>query len=109
MLGAGNRLASVLKMIIKSAAAAALSGPVLAACAPSSTVGALTVHDQHAAAIHTSKCGGCHQAPAPGSHTRMELESAFSRHHKRVHLSTEEWQAMVDYLAADGKATAQKD
>jgi hypothetical protein len=95
-------------MIIKSAAGAMLSASALAACAPSA-VGLVAVHDQHAAAIHTSRCGGCHQAPAPGSHTRMELESAFTRHHKRVHLSTEEWQAMVDYLAADGKATAQKD
>ncbi len=99
------RLGASLKMIIKSAGLA--SG--LAACAPPA-VGQLPAHDQHAAAIHTSQCGGCHQAPAPGSHTRGELESAFSRHHKRVHLSSEEWQAMVDYLAApERKASAQKD
>jgi hypothetical protein len=94
-----------LKVIIKSVAL--ISG--FAACA-ASPVAQLPIHEQHVASIHTSKCGGCHEAPPPGSHTRLELESAFSRHHKRVHLSSEEWQAMVDYLAArDGKESAKKD
>jgi len=51
------------------------------------------------AAVHQAQCGRCHAPPAPGSHTRDAFADAFSRHGKRVHLSTEEWQAMIDYLA----------
>lgn len=51
------------------------------------------------AAVHRHQCGKCHAPPPPGSHSREELESAFGRHHKRVRLTDEEWQAMIDYLA----------
>ena len=51
------------------------------------------------AAVHTSRCGRCHVAPEPNTRTRAELESAFGRHKKRVHLSQDEWQAMIDFLA----------
>jgi hypothetical protein len=70
-----------------------------AACAPATS-------DAHASAaspiaqIHQRQCSRCHAPPDPGSHTRAQLEDAFSRHHARVHLSTDEWAAMVDYLAA---------
>ena len=40
----------------------------------------------------------------PGERTRAELEAALSRHHKRVHLTEEQWGEMVDYLAAPADA-----
>jgi len=49
--------------------------------------------------VHRHQCGRCHVPPSPGSHSREEFESAFGRHQKRVRLTQEEWQAMVDYLA----------
>jgi hypothetical protein len=39
-------------------------------------------------------------APEPRTRTRAQLEDAFSRHGKRVHMSHDDWQAMLDYLAA---------
>jgi len=50
--------------------------------------------------VHSHKCGRCHAPPQPQSHSRAELAEAFGRHKNRVHLSQEQWQAMVDYLAA---------
>jgi hypothetical protein len=52
------------------------------------------------ASLHSQKCGRCHVAPEPGTRTRAQLEDAFSRHGRRVHLSHDDWQAMLDYLAA---------
>jgi hypothetical protein len=52
------------------------------------------------AAIHMRKCGACHVRPEPGTRTRAHLEDAFTRHQRRVHLTAEQWSAMVDYLAA---------
>jgi hypothetical protein len=52
------------------------------------------------ASLHSRACGRCHVAPAPRTRTRAQLEDAFSRHGKRVHMSHEDWQAMLDYLAA---------
>jgi hypothetical protein len=52
------------------------------------------------AAIHMRKCGACHVRPEPGTRTRAHLEDAFTRHQRRVHLTPEQWSAMVDYLAA---------
>jgi hypothetical protein len=51
------------------------------------------------AALHSSRCGSCHVAPEPNTHTRAALETAFGRHKRRVNLSHEEWQAMIDFLA----------
>jgi hypothetical protein len=51
------------------------------------------------ASVHTSRCGHCHVAPEPNTRTRAELENAFGRHKHRVHLSQDEWQAMIDFLA----------
>jgi hypothetical protein len=51
------------------------------------------------ASLHSSRCGRCHVPPEPKTHTRAELETAFGRHKSRVHLSQDEWQAMVDFLA----------
>ena len=51
------------------------------------------------ASLHSSRCGRCHVPPEPKTHTRAELETAFGRHRGRVHLSQDEWQAMIDFLA----------
>ena len=51
------------------------------------------------ARIHKSRCGSCHLRVEPGERTRDQLEAALSRHRKRVHLTEEQWAAMVDYLA----------
>jgi hypothetical protein len=37
--------------------------------------------------------------PEPKTRTREHLEDAFTRHRVRVHLTEEQWSAMVDYLA----------
>jgi hypothetical protein len=52
------------------------------------------------ASLHSHQCGRCHVPPEPKTRTRAQLEDAFSRHGKRVHLSHDDWQAMIDYLAA---------
>jgi hypothetical protein len=51
------------------------------------------------ARVHAGACGACHTRVEPGMRSRAELEAALSRHHKRVHLSDDEWRAMIDYLA----------
>lgn len=71
-----------------------LIGALATACAPASAPDAPPI-----ASVHRHQCGKCHAPPAPGSHSRQEFESAFGRHRKRVRLTDEEWQAMVDYLA----------
>lgn len=58
------------------------------------------------AEVHVGKCGACHSLPAPRTRLREHLEQAFARHHRRVHLTADEWSAMVDYLAAPGAAVA---
>lgn len=76
-------------------------GAMTAACAPASPSGVnvAAADAPPIAAVHASQCSRCHSAPEPGTVTRAELEEAFGRHKKRVKLSTEEWQAMVEYLA----------
>ena len=73
---------------------ALLLGSLATGCAP-----AAAPEGPPIAAVHRHQCGKCHAPPPPGSHSREEFETAFGRHHKRVHLTQEEWQAMVDYLA----------
>ena len=51
------------------------------------------------ASLHTTRCGHCHVPPEPKTRSRAELETAFGRHKSRVHLSQDEWQAMIDFLA----------
>lgn len=74
---------------------AALLGALAAACTPASAPDAPPI-----AAVHSSKCGRCHSPPEPSSHSRAQLAEAFGRHKSRVHLSQDEWQAMIDYLAS---------
>jgi hypothetical protein len=38
----------------------------------------------------------------PGQRTRDELENALQRHRRRVHLTENEWDEMIDYLSAAG-------
>lgn len=49
--------------------------------------------------VHKARCGACHLRVEPGERSRAELETAFTRHRRRVHLSEVEWGEMVDYLA----------
>jgi hypothetical protein len=51
------------------------------------------------AKVHKAKCGSCHLRVEPGERSREELETAFTRHRRRVHLSEAEWGEMVEYLA----------
>jgi hypothetical protein len=69
-------------------------GSLATACAPAAAPDGPPI-----ATVHRHQCGRCHSPPSPRSHSREEFETAFGRHHKRVHLTDEEWQAMVDYLA----------
>lgn len=38
--------------------------------------------------------------PEPGLRSRAYLESAAERHARRVNLTSDQWAAMIDYLAA---------
>lgn len=58
------------------------------------------------ATLHRAQCGKCHRPPEPGSHSKAQLEDAFTRHQKRVRLTPDEWTAIMDYLAAPDGATA---
>ena len=81
---------------------ALLLGSLAVACAPAAAPdgsGERSGERPPIATVHRHQCGRCHAPPPPGSHSREEFETAFGRHHKRVHLTDEEWQAMVDYLA----------
>jgi len=53
----------------------------------------------------TLRCGTCHRAPEPGTRAREALGPALSRHRKRVRLTEEQWEAVLDYLARGGGAT----
>ena len=53
----------------------------------------------------SARCGTCHRAPQPDSRPREALGVALSRHHKRVRLTEDQWQAVLDYLAQGSGAT----
>ena len=72
-----------------------------AACsAPGSAASAASPSQSPIAHIHKAKCGACHVRVEPGERTRAQLQDAFTRHRKRVHLTEEQWAQMIDYLAA---------
>lgn len=52
------------------------------------------------ALVHKHQCNRCHTLPPPGLHPRPYLEQALAPHHKRVHLTDDEWAQLIDYLAA---------
>ena len=89
-----------MKRAVAGLCAAAVAA-CLVACGGSAGGGGAVVAaaDAPIATVHRKQCGRCHAPPEPRSHTREELQAAFGRHGKRVRLSQEEWQAMVDYLA----------
>jgi hypothetical protein len=60
------------------------------------------------ATIRMTKCGNCHVPPEPRSKPRADLEDAFTRHKTRVHLSDDQWAAMIDYLAESTGVAAQR-
>jgi|HubBroStandDraft_6_1064221.scaffolds.fasta_scaffold1220111_2 hypothetical protein len=73
---------------------------VTAACAPAASLPPEVPESQrHVAELHRAKCGNCHVRVEPGARTHLELEAAFVRHRKRVHLTEDEWTQMIDYLA----------
>ena len=72
---------------------------VMVACAPPGPP--IAPEYAHVAAIHRAKCGQCHTRVDPGQRTRAELDVALARHRDRVHLSEDDWNLMVDYLAQD--------
>ena len=83
----------------------ALGGLVLAcgAAAPAKTI---EPKFQEVAAIHHSRCGGCHRRVEPGERSRDTFTSAMTRHHDRVkNLSDAQWTLLVDYLSDDAKAS----
>jgi hypothetical protein len=93
--------------IVGTAALLAVSSLVGCASAPPPG-SASEAAERDIAALHTSKCGACHSAPAPKTRTREHLEDAFSRHKKRVHLTREEWAELTDYLALPEGKTARQ-
>lgn len=58
------------------------------------------------AATITVRCGRCHEAPEAATRARPALEAALSRHRKRVRLTEDQWQAVLDYLVEPGGATS---
>ena len=89
-----NRFA--LPAMVAAGAFLVLSG----ACAPLLPATADVPEAQrHVAELHRAKCGNCHVRVEPGTHTQAQLESAFTRHRTRVHLSEDEWGQLIEYLA----------
>jgi hypothetical protein len=96
---------SDVRAMITMAAACATMATLFACGAPSGSQ-ANAPEPSPIARIHKAKCGSCHVRVEPGQRTRAQLEDAFTRHHKRVRLTEEQWAQMVDYLAARGDAGA---
>ena len=83
-----------------------LLGSVVLACGPSAPAKPIEPKFQEVAAIHHSRCGGCHRRVEPGERTRATFTSALPRHHDRVrNLSDAPWVLMLDYLSNDGQGT----
>jgi hypothetical protein len=93
---------------LRLVATAALGLPMAACASAPPPSGSTTAAEQDIAALHVSKCGCCHAAPGPKTRTREHLEEAFSRHKRRVHLTSDEWAEMVDYLAMPEGKTARQ-
>jgi hypothetical protein len=89
--------------------ATGLAVPCLVACAGApSPSGSSEAAERDIARLHASKCGACHTAPAPKTRTREHLEDAFTRHKRRVRLTSEEWVELTDYLALPEGRTARQ-
>jgi hypothetical protein len=70
---------------------------VAVACAPAQSSEAPAI-----ASVHKRQCGRCHSPPEAGKRSKAYLEEALGPHHKRVHMTDQEWSQMIDYLAAEG-------
>jgi cytochrome c553 len=69
----------------------------LAACAPSA-------NDPRAAeppiaSVWRARCGACHARVEPGEKSNATLRAAAKRHEKRVHLTADQWDALVAWLS----------
>lgn len=82
--------------------------PCVACAAATTPPAGQAAAERDVAALHASKCGACHRAPAPETRTREHLEDAFSRHKRRVRLSRDEWAELADYLAKPEGKTARQ-
>jgi hypothetical protein len=56
--------------------------------------------------IRAGRCSRCHVSPQPRTRDRKALEEVRIRHVRRVRLTAQEWQAMIDYLATPNGATS---
>lgn len=90
-LRSSTQLASVVGVLGALLAGCGEGGPSRPAAPPSGS--------EQARAIHARACARCHAPPEPMRHTRGELEDIFVRHRTRARLTSEQWQAMVDFLA----------
>ncbi len=97
--------AESVRVIVRKSIARCVGGLIVGAtvaCGPSSSN--LDVPESsplaHVGHVHRRRCGSCHARVEPGTRTRAELEVAFTRHRARVHLTDEEWEQMIEYLAA---------
>jgi hypothetical protein len=68
----------------------------LGACTPASAPDSPPI-----ATMHRNQCGRCHNPPEPGTRSREQVESAATRHARRVRLTHEQWSAMIEYLARE--------
>lgn len=79
----------------------------LAACGGSEPPKNVEPKFQEVAALHHSRCGGCHRRVERGERTREAFTAALGRHHDRVkNLSDEQWALMIDYLSSPPPPTA---
>lgn len=80
-------------------------GAMLAACGGAATVPSSVTavgaggEEPQVASVWRSKCGACHVPVEPGSRKRGVIEKAMQRHHKRLHLTEDQWVQLVDFLA----------
>jgi hypothetical protein len=80
--------------------------PALLACGATSPRSSSNPADSGAIAIvHARKCGRCHARPEPKTRTRAHLADAFGRHQNRVHLTPDQWRAMIEYLGVPEEST----
>ncbi len=106
----GGRLGIVIEMrrLLVLVPVAVVGSFFLAACGGTEPPKNVEPKFQEVAAIHHSRCGGCHRRVERGERTRETFTAALGRHHDRVkNLSDEQWTLMVDYLSSPPPATAQ--
>lgn len=91
-----------------------LVGPLVAASAACSTsaqhgarAGSADQHDT-IAELHQRKCGNCHRLVEPSTRARADIERALGRHDKRLRLTRDELNALVDYLAPETGSQAKR-